>query len=576
MDRGSEERESTDEESMYRVSPRIGALRRWDVMRCRAPVTRRWGRLRNAYKFDACFFCDRAVHPLMRWVSRYPGWKSAICRRCRYIHAHEGVTTQRCYGTEVLLHSCEVTPHCFFPHTELKLYSGDFCLASQLSPGDELASIHAGSSTHHCETMDNILEYIEGALARTCQHLARAFEAHCADGHSQDLTATSGPERILKGRLSQAYVTYIQAFGRQPLSVPHEEILCLKEIPNSFRDSDLISVCSSISAFSAPARGDHCRCLCPHSWLLLKSRIPVDVEDVQSGDELASPTAGGATILAVRQCRQEEYDIVKIAYAMVADPQGLEYMLRVTASHVLDVCRPSATAFSGCHARGKAFSVCHARDIQIGDLIQAPRSDAKVLRVDRSTRLTHVFEIELQDHNARFYATSSRDAPSRAFVEVKGVNAHVRNPERRDYVKVLSWPHHYRFRQILLERPELQDCRDLLARHGFHSDVTRCLSGTGWSRGLGPGKMFVRPDQARDALLDLHRWQRDNRRLRKSDVIVSREYESLVRDLVRNFGPRNEADPAEDMLNTANVPDITAELYPFDPRGDDARSVRSF
>merc|ERR1711971_1353459 len=140
--------------------------------------------------------------------------------------------------------------------------------------------------------------------------------------------------------------------------------------------------------------------------------------------------------------------------------------------------------------------------------------------------ITSVVELEVENPRASFFVGRT-GANRNSFVDVYGALAPLPGGHQ---VKILSWKRYDRFRQCLLESEALEACRMSLERAGFSSDLDRRY-------GIGPGKMFVRPEQAWSVLLMLYRRYRQ-RPLRRSDVIVSREFEDTVKDLVHANAPR--------------------------------------
>jgi len=93
-------------------------------------------------------------------------------------------------------------------------------------------------------------------------------------------------------------------------------------------------------------------------------------------------------------------------------------------------------------------------------------------------------------------------------------------------VKILSFKRFDHFRQALLECPDLDLCRKAMATCGVSADLAE--------HGLGPDKMFVHADQAWAVLQQL---AERGHMTRCSDVVVSWEYELLVRELIRHHSP---------------------------------------
>lgn len=94
-------------------------------------------------------------------------------------------------------------------------------------------------------------------------------------------------------------------------------------------------------------------------------------------------------------------------------------------------------------------------------------------------------------------------------------------------VKILSFNRFDNFRSALLENQELEACRDALKRAGFNADLDVYE--------LGPGKMFVTSELAEPTLGAL---SMIGRRLKCSDIVVSNEFEPIVRFAVQSHSRR--------------------------------------
>jgi len=158
-----------------------------------------------------------------------------------------------------------------------------------------------------------------------------------------------------------------------------------------------------------------------------------------------------------------------------------------------------------------------------GDHLPSLTSINIVRSVDHTILEIEAIQIELQhESDAMFVGMAGVDAET--CVEVFG---EAPPASTRSGLKVLSFKRFDNFRTALLESPELEPCRLRMAAVGVCADLSE--------HGLGPGKLFVAAEHARpvvQALIDR------GEVLRSSNVIVSREYELLVLDLVQHYAPR--------------------------------------
>jgi hypothetical protein len=225
----------------------------------------------------------------------------------------------------------------------------------------------------------------------------------------------------------------------------------------------------------------------------------------------------------------------------------------LTSSHVLEAFQPGQ----------KASRPMIARDVRIGYRLRTCFGVVEVLDIQIETVTTVVIELELEDPSGTFFIGPA-DASTHAFIEVHGALAPLRDS---DTVKIMSWKRHNQFRQVLLESAELESCRKALERAGYAPDLD--------SYGLGPGKMFVRVDQARAVLFAL--WHRcRSRPLRKSDVIVSSEFELTVQAMVRACAPRGQAEPHVEVLDISQLRAFCSDLgFIAEDRDVDGWSVAS-
>ena len=108
-------------------------------------------------------------------------------------------------------------------------------------------------------------------------------------------------------------------------------------------------------------------------------------------------------------------------------------------------------------------------------------------------------------------------------------SARVKRPESK--VSILQYKRFDKFRETLLESPELETCREALRKVGLSASLSVV--------GLGPGKLFVRSDLGRPVIRALRAHVlRIGRSLRNTDVVVSGEYRALVMGLIEHKAPR--------------------------------------
>lgn len=157
--------------------------------------------------------------------------------------------------------------------------------------------------------------------------------------------------------------------------------------------------------------------------------------------------------------------------------------------------------------------------------------------VDTCTTDTDVHQVELENLRDTFFVGEPGFADS-AFVEVYGEAAASRSSRQ---VKILTFMRFDRFREALLQSPELEPCRRMMLAEGVHADLSE--------HGLGPGKAFVRADLA---CLVVQQIMDRGRTLRSSEVIVSPDFELLVLDLIQCYAPR--ALSREPQVEVWNIP----------------------
>merc|ERR1711971_148554 len=108
-------------------------------------------------------------------------------------------------------------------------------------------------------------------------------------------------------------------------------------------------------------------------------------------------------------------------------------------------------------------------------------------------------EVEMDAPKSTFFVASEPNTSRNYFVEVFG-----KDVAEGNLVFVLSFRQYDRFRQTLLESPELEPIRQAMKSQGVQADLV--------AHGLGPGKLFVPPEKAWPALAALHKLVRQRGR----------------------------------------------------------------
>jgi hypothetical protein len=163
--------------------------------------------------------------------------------------------------------------------------------------------------------------------------------------------------------------------------------------------------------------------------------------------------------------------------------------------------------------------------VQRGDFLRTRTSQHPVISIDHDVVDAEALELQLVDACGSFYVGGPGVAPE-AFLEVCGSLAPLSSA-----VDILHFSRFDRFREILLESPELGACRRDLEQAGFDIDLG--------SLQLGDGKLLVRADLAWRVVMALRQRQRQRGdTLRLTDVVVSQEFKSTVLEEIRKRAPR--------------------------------------
>jgi len=293
-------------------------------------------------------------------------------------------------------------------------------------------------------------------------------------------------------------------------------------------DSTLRGPSSSLamaSARTAPAAVDARRCLLPGTKVLTRCYGEINAADLGTGAQLHGQST--PTVHVRRFLPQRSRDVIAVSFMCKEGADVPENGIKLTASHVLAVRRPSCPT----------FKPTLASEIRVGDFLRTPSAEVCVQQVGRSVEQTEVIEIELEDVQSTMYI--ARDGSP---VEAYGaLTPPLRNHED---ASILTFNRFDNFWEALMVNEELAACRSALTRAGFNADLGLY--------GLGPSKMLVRADMAESVLQALHL---RSRRLKCSDVVVSREFKPIVEFAVSQSSRRNIFVQRQEALNLqrANV-----------------------
>jgi hypothetical protein len=139
-----------------------------------------------------------------------------------------------------------------------------------------------------------------------------------------------------------------------------------------------------------------------------------------------------------------------------------------------------------------------------------------VLDVTKEVKETEVVELTIADANQLVHIAAEN---SPLAIEVLG-------NRKALSVKLLTFKRHDDFKRVFFESADLMQCRDALNNAGLSMDLSQL--------GLGPGKLVVDVEvgwQVIDCLRSRH-CQGDI--MKRSTIVVSAEWEPIVRCLVQN------------------------------------------
>lgn len=250
-------------------------------------------------------------------------------------------------------------------------------------------------------------------------------------------------------------------------------------------------------------------CLLPDACVLT-SRGAVPAISLQEGAVVYGSTSNlMSTMVRCTILPARPRNVTRVSYEGVGiGVKGL----KLTSSHVLPVRRV-----------GRAFHPMLWGELQVGDHLRSLSGIMTVRSVHMEVMEIEAIQIELEQ-DLHTILIGEPGVNNDCCVEVYG---EVASAPLGSTLKIFSFVRFDRFREALLESPELEPCRSKLRAIGAHADLSE--------HALGPGQMFVAATQAWGVIQQL---VERGQELRSSDVVVSREYELLVLDLVRHYAPR--------------------------------------
>jgi len=277
-------------------------------------------------------------------------------------------------------------------------------------------------------------------------------------------------------------------------------------------------------AQSAPAATAISECLLPDTRVLL-NRSDAHVMQLEPGTELRTPQVQRPAILReLRILQRRDRDITTIRFS--SKNGALTGTLMLTSSHVVAARRLG----------GPVFRPTLVSELSVGLLLRTNTSDdATIIELNSQVLHTAVVQIELEDSRSSFFAVSSGEG--QAFIEVYGSLAPI-----SDQVKILSFYRCDGFFEIFLESEDLRACRDALTRNGLSMDLGVC--------NLGPGKLVVSANVAPRVVEAL---KLRGRVLNSSQIVVSRDMEPVVLELVRRHARRSNPVKKEEAVDLSNA-----------------------
>jgi len=342
------------------------------------------------------------------------------------------------------------------------------------------------------------------------------------------------PPAEAKELVQESWAQFVQQRALSAPNMPPEDAAsAATRSVSEIESSDAISVPSV--AHSAPAAIDMTGCFLPDTRVLLE-RGDECVMRLRPGTKLRAAQAERPAVLRVlRVLKERDRDSVVITFSSKSGT--VTGSLAVTSSHVVASRRPG----------GPIFQRTVASELRLGQLLRTNTAD-DVTIIDLKHQVVHmpVVEIELEDAHSSFFAIALGEG--QAFIEVYGCLAPVSG-----HVSIWSFIRCDNFRELFLESAETQACRDSLAREGLSMDLGQF--------DLGPGKLVVSASIGTQVVEAL---KLRGKVLNSGQVVVSREFEPVVLELVKNHAQR--ANP----VKTQEVLDLSKTLPRKTPRDRDA------
>jgi hypothetical protein len=170
-----------------------------------------------------------------------------------------------------------------------------------------------------------------------------------------------------------------------------------------------------------------------------------------------------------------------------------------------------------------------AHGILPGDFVRTQSTEAKVLDVSQEVKETELLELTIADanqlvHLAAENSLSQFSLENSLAIEVFG------NRAKTLSVKLMTFKRHDDFKRLFFESPDLLRCREALNNVGLSMDLSQL--------GLGPGKLVVDPEASFQVIACLRARHCQGDILKRSTIVVSAEWEPIVRCLVQNHPER--------------------------------------
>lgn len=242
----------------------------------------------------------------------------------------------------------------------------------------------------------------------------------------------------------------------------------------------------------------------------------VSVVGLQPGFELRSGRPGHAAIVqsaSVFEARERNVVTLRLKLGSGATAESVT----VTFSHTVMARKVGQDR----------YRPMLASEVRCQDFLRTPRYEFIVVGVEYDVIIAATVEIRLQDTKGSFFTSTHGIADPHRFIEVCGALA----PLTTSSVQILHFRRFDRFREIICQNPELASCRDDLREGGFDTDL-----GT---YGLGKGRLLVPARLAQRAISALFQHCASTGSvLTSSDIVVSQELNSIVRQQVAMLAPR--------------------------------------